>query len=283
MAVNKMDWQKNLLIAAMVAVLFMLAIRWNDFQENLPSTPTPVAATPGINTDFSTPAADASDIPNVPDTEQATASETAAPTSTATIRVVTDSLDLLIDPRGGDIVRVALPRHYAELNKPDVPFVLLDNDPSHTYIVQSGLVGANGTDTAQGRPLFSAEQTEYRLKEGADQLVVDLTYQQENVKITKRFTFTRGEYLLDMEYLIDNQAETPWVANLYGQIKRDSQDFHKGNALSMKPFLGAAITTPETNYKKLTFEDLAEESFKTETQGGWVAMVQHYFISAWIP
>lgn len=278
-----MDWQKNLLIAAMVAVLFMLVIRWNDFQENLPSTPTPVAATPGINTDFSTPATDASDIPNVPDAEQATVSETTAPASTAKIRVVTDSLDLLIDPLGGDIVRVALPRHYAELNKPDVPFVLLNNDAAHTYIVQSGLVGANGTDTAQGRPLFSAEQTEYRLKDGADQLVVDLTYQQEQVTITKRFTFTRGEYLLDVEYLIDNQAETPWVANLYGQIKRDSQDFHKGNALSMQPFLGAAITTPETNYKKLTFEDLAEESFKTETQGGWVAMVQHYFISAWIP
>lgn len=283
MAVNKMDWQKNLLIAAMVAVLFMLVIRWNDFQENLPSTPTPVAATPGINTDFSTPAVDASDIPNVPDVEQTTASETAAPASTAKIRVVTDSLDLLIDPHGGDIVRVALPRHYAELNKPDVPFVLLNNDAAHTYIVQSGLVGANGTDTAQGRPLFSAEQTEYRLEDGADQLVVDLTYQQDNVTITKRFTFTRGEYLLEMEYLINNQAETPWVANLYGQIKRDSQDFHKGNALSMKPFLGAAITTPETNYKKMTFEDLNEESFKTETQGGWVAMVQHYFISAWIP
>src|SRR5690606_4677198 len=114
MAVNKMDWQKNLLIAAMVAVLFMLVIRWNDFQENLPATPTPVAANTGINTDFSAPAADAGDIPVAPDTEQGAGAAAATPASTAKIRVVTDSLDILIDPQGGDIVRVALPRHYAE-------------------------------------------------------------------------------------------------------------------------------------------------------------------------
>lgn len=282
MAVNKMDWQKNLLIAAMVAVLFMLVIRWNDFQENLPATPTPVAANPGINTDFSVPAVDAGDIPAAPDTEPGTAAA-ATPASTAKIRVVTDSLDVMIDPQGGDIVRVALPRHYAELGKPDVPFVLLNNDELHTYVVQSGLVGTNGTDNAQGRPVFRAEQTEYRLENGQDKLVVDLTYQQENVDITKRFIFTRGEYLIGLSYLINNRNDTPWSANLYGQIKRDSQNFHKVSALEMNPFLGAAITTPEKNYQKLTFKDLDETAFKTTKQGGWVAMVQHYFISAWIP
>jgi YidC/Oxa1 family membrane protein insertase len=86
-----------------------------------------------------------------------------------------------------------------------------------------------------------------------------------------------------VEYLIENNSATNWSANLYGQIKRDSKEFKKGNALSMKPFLGAAITTMEENYKKITFEDLNEKEFKTSKQGGWVAMVQHYFISAWIP
>src|SRR5690606_36386627 len=80
---------------------------------------------------------------------------------TQLIRVVTDSLDVTIDPRGGDIVRVALPRHFAELDTPDVPFVLLDSPDHHTYIAQSGLIGANGTDIQAGRPVFNAQQRQH--------------------------------------------------------------------------------------------------------------------------
>lgn len=283
MAVNKMDWQKNLLIAGMLAVLFMLVIRWNDFQENLPTAPAPVAATQGVSTDFPAPAETAGDIPSVADTELPAAPESAKPVSSAKIRVITDSLDILIDPQGGDIVHVALPRFYAELDNPDVPFVLLYNDASHTYSVQSGLVGKNGTDGAEGRPLFSADKTEYRLADDADQLTVDLKINQNGVDITKRFTFSRGEYLIEMEYLIDNRTANPWSATLYGQIRRDSQNFHKVSALEMNPFLGAAITTPEENFKKLTFDDLNEKALEVNNKGGWVAMVQHYFVSAWIP
>lgn len=283
MAVNKMDWQKNLLIAAMLAVLFMLVIRYNDFQENLPTiTPAPVAPSAELSTDFAAPAP-ATDLPSVPGTETTPAVTPVVAASTARVRVITDSLDVVIDPYGGDIVRVALPRHYAQLKTPDVPFTLLYNDEHHVYSVQSGLVGDNATDTREGRPLFSVAQNEFRLADGQDQLVVDLTYQDGEVLITKRFTFTRGEYLIDLDYLIDNRSDSTWAANLYGQIKRDSQDFHKGNALSMQPFLGAAITTDDTNYKKLSFKDLNDGDFRTTRQGGWVAMVQHYFITAWIP
>src|SRR5690606_23167483 len=122
-----------------------------------------------------------------------------------------------------------------------------------------------------------------RMGDDQDQLVVDLLYQQGEVSITKRFTFTRGEYLVRVDYLINNQSDSVWSGNLYGQIKRDSQSFHKVSALEMNPFLGAAITTNDENYKKLTFKDLNESEFRTVKQGGWVAMVQHYFISAWVP
>jgi YidC/Oxa1 family membrane protein insertase len=279
MAVNKMDWQKNLLIAAIVAVLFTLVIRWNDFQENLPITSVSNNATTNFESDI--PAPVASDVPAVNDPEQSIASAASQPASSARIRVLTDSLDLLIDPHGGDIVRVTLPRHWAKQDTPDEAFVLLDD--AHTYALQSGLVGANGTDTAQGRPLFSADKTEYRLEAGSDQLIVDLRLQQGAVDIIKRFIFTRGEYLVEMEYVIDNRSSDAWSANLYGQIKRDSQNYQKVSALQMNPFLGAAITTPDENYKKLSFDDLLEKDFKTTKQGGWVAMVQHYFVSAWVP
>jgi len=284
MAVIKMDWQKNLLIAAILATLLMLVIRWHEYQENLPTQPAAVATqTPAASTS-SIPAVTAvatSDVPVAANSLSEAEKTTLA--ANQLISVKTDSLDLTINPLGGDIVQLALPRHFLKLDTPDQPFVLLDNRDNHTYLAQSGLIGANGTDTAQGRPLFTSEQQQYSLREGENQVQVDLVLQQGQVKITKRFTFTRGEYLINIEYLIDNQSATTWSAQLYGQIKRDSQNFVKVSALEMNPFLGAAITTPEANYKKITFPKIAENEFKTTHQGGWVAMVQHYFISAWIP
>ena len=281
MAVIKMDWQKNLLIAAILATLLMLVIRWNEYQENLP-TQTPIA-TQTTTTNSSLPAATAanSDIPVAANSPAEAEKTTLA--STQLISVKTDSFDLVINPLGGDIVQLALPRHFLKLDTPDQPFVLLDNRDNHTYLAQSGLIGTNGTDTAQGRPLFSSEKTQYTLAEGENQLVVNLLLQQGDVKIIKRYTFTRGDYLINVEYLIDNQSTNPWSAQLYGQIKRDSQNFKKVSALEMNPFLGAAITTPDDKYKKITFDDMAEKEEKSVVQGGWIAMVQHYFISAWIP
>jgi YidC/Oxa1 family membrane protein insertase len=281
MAVIKMDWQKNLLIAAILATLLMLVIRWHEYQEQLP-TQTPVATQTTTNTGSIPPAtAINSDVPVAANSLSEAEKTTLA--ANQLIQVKTDSLELTINPLGGDIVQLALPRHFLKLDTPDQPFVLLDNRDNHTYLAQSGLIGTNGTDTAQGRPLFTSETQTYSLKDGENQLQVDLVLQQGDVKITKRFTFTRGEYLINVEYLIDNKSENKWSAQLYGQIKRDSQNFVKVSALEMNPFLGAAITTTDENYKKMTFAKIAEGEFKTSHQGGWVAMVQHYFISAWIP
>jgi YidC/Oxa1 family membrane protein insertase len=283
MAVIKMDWQKNLLIAGILATLLLLVIRWHEYQEKLPAPAAAVASqtNSSVAGDASIPAV-SSEIP-VAAGQELSEADKAKQAQQHLIRIKTDRLNVTINPLGGDIVEVALPRHYAQLNTPDQPYVLLDNRDNHTYIAQSGLIGTNGTDTAAGRPLFTSEQQSYSLADGKDQLQVDLVLQQGEVKITKRFTFTRGEYLVNVDYLIDNQSSSDWSAQLYGQIKRDSQNFVKVSALEMNPFLGAAITTTEENYKKFTFANIAESEFKTTRQGGWVAMVQHYFISAWIP
>ena len=287
MVVNKMDWHKNLLITAILATLFMLAIRWHDFNE------THTAATPVTAVNQIAPQND-SGIPSETINEEIPSAKSTSSNIPETaqqglkladiISVKTDSLQIDINPLGGDIIKVALPRHFDQLNTPDVPFVLLDSRDGHTYTAQSGLIGANGTDTAQGtRPFFSADQTSYQLAEGDNELVVDLHLTQGDVNITKRFTFKRGEYLIAVEYIIDNKSDQAWSAQLYGQIKPDGQSFTKSSALQMNPFLGAAVNTNDENYKKLTFEDLAEKKLEFTKQGGWVAMVQHYFISAWIP
>jgi YidC/Oxa1 family membrane protein insertase len=277
MAVDKMDWQKNILIAAILAVLFTLAVRWNTYQEQHVAVTTPVTTT-----EIPAATAKSSDIPAATANASAPTNVPAA-VSTSVIKVATDSLLVNIDPVGGDIIRVALPRHLIDIKNPDSPYVLIDDTPDHLYRVQSGLVGANATDNAQGRPTFSADKNEYTLENGKDTLTVDLSLQQDQVKITKRFTFTRGQYVVGVEYLIDNQSGNKWSGQLYGQIKRDSKNFAKTNAMMMSNYLGGAITTTENNYKKVTFDDLKKKPFETSKQGGWVSLVQHYFISAWIP
>lgn len=278
MAVTKMDWQKNILLAAILSVLFLLVIRWNDYSEQHPA-PTAIAAQTQT-----APANSNSEIPSaIPLPTTTNVKETTAVASTSIIKVKTDTLLVEINPVGGDIVRIALPKHSADISTPDIPFVLMENNAEHTYIAQSGIVGTNGTDTVQGRPTFSVAQTEYTLENGKDQLVVDLTLQQYQINITKRFTFTREKYLVGVEYIIDNQTPNKWIGSFYAQIKRDDKQFAKANAMSLSPFLGAAITTPEEKYKKFNFEDIAEKDFKATVEGGWISMVQHYFISAWIP
>ena len=279
MAVIKMDWQKNILIAAILAVLLMLAIRWNNYQqlhEPAAAAATSIPQAPATISDVPT-------APTLPTAAPATTEITSAAPA-ATIKVATDSLIIEINPVGGDIVKAALPRHSADLKTPDVPFVIINNDANQTYVAQSGIIGPNATDTAQGRPTFSVEKTNYALENGQDTLTVDLVLQQNQVKITKRFTFKRGEYLIRIEYLIDNQSDSKWVGNLYGQIKRDSKNMHpKTTGIGLSPYLGGAIHTKDANYKKVTFDDLKKGSFETTETGSWVSLVQHYFISAWIP
>lgn len=281
-----MDWQKSLLIAAMCAIVFTLFIRFNDFQETRAPAETATEQSPveGDN-EFPSAGDQASDIPSVPGEETPSSVTTDQQQTAQPISVETDTLKVNIDPHGGDIVFLALQEHYAELNTPDQPFVMLNQRNNQTYVSQSGLVGRNGTDTKEGRPTFSSAQTSYQLANGEDQLQVDLSLQQGEVNIIKRFTFDRGEYLVEVEYLIDNQSDQAWQGNLYGQIKRDSSEAGAGpgGAFALNPFLGAAINTSDEKYKKLDFDDLRENSFKTTNNGGWVAMVQHYFVSAWVP
>ena len=181
---------------------------------------------------------------------------------------------------------MALPAYATRLDTPDIPFQLLERNQNRQYYAQSGLIGKNGIDSSAKRPVFRTAQSEYQLAEGQDELVVDLLYTTDsNVNVTKRFTFHRGDYLVDVEYLIDNQSAQLWRGNFFAQIKRDnSEDPAADNSgMGMAPYLGAAITTPETRFEKIDFGDMRDEPLKQQITGGWIAMIQHYFLSAWIP
>ena len=293
-----MDWQRSLLISAMLVVLYMLFLEWNTFQEaNTPVVDTATVeevVTPelpdSVTSSVPQTLAD-NELPEVSQTLEeevegavANISDNSADLiNTRLVKVSTDVLTVLIDTHGGDIVRVELPQHLTKLGEGGSPFILLNRTASSTYVAQSGLVGTNGTDTKAGRPLFKAKASEYQLLDGQDSIQVDLFFNQGDVLITKQFTFNRGDHLIEMAYQVENRSSDSWQASLFGQIKRDTHDPSEMNAMGMQPFLGAALTSEDENYKKFDFGDLSDESYKGSVNGGWVAMVQHYFISAWVP
>ncbi len=307
-----MDLQRSLLIGAIVILSFMLLTRWVAFSEeksaaenagvtrlidtDAPPAPqvdadVPTATPPAAAAPDSTPAAANQtagldeDLPTPPMEDTGEEAATTAVSNATLVTVETDVFSLAIDTNGGDIIQLALRKHLEKQGDHDAPFVLLEQNPTLVYVSQSGLIGPDGIDT-NGRAQYTTTANKYTLEAGAEKLVVDLNWQgNDAVTITKRFTFRPGDYLIDVEFLVQNNSQQRWQANLFGQIKRESgpPPSQETNAMGMKPFLGVATTTTEDRFRKFSFGDLADESFKAQLPGGWIAMIQHYFLSAWIP
>ncbi len=292
-----MDLQRSLLIGAIAVLSFMLLTEWVGFKESKQSDRVAseriiqnesVAPQPASAGDMPVPPeTDMDDIPAAISTDiESPDQETVTNSRDSLVLIRTDVLQLAIDLKGGDIIELALPKHLAALDTPDVPFVLLEQNKQRIYVAQSGLIGPDGTDSSE-RPLFEASADSYTLGDSEDSLIVDLLWRNDKgVAVTKRFTFDRGEYVMRVEYLVQNNSDQRWQANLFGQIKRDSSPAPSDNdsgAMGLHPFLGAALTQPDKRFTKFSFEEMAEEPFKRQLTGGWVAMIQHYFLSAWIP
>jgi YidC/Oxa1 family membrane protein insertase len=296
-----MDFQRYLLIGAIALLSFMLMTEWAGYQQRHSlnaSTAAYQAQQQGIADNGDLPGAPVATAPSGSDLPPALPSadpvadtgEVAtrgAGTQPRYLRVRTDVLELQIDRFGGDIVFAALSQFKADLKTPDVPFVLLEQSPQRTYVAQSGLIGRNGIDTSAGRAQLQADAAEYRMEPGTDELVVDLHYRdQPGITITKRFRFRRGDYLVDVSYLIDNNSAERWQGAMFGQLKHDGSPDPSAanqNMFSIQPYLGAATTTADTLFEKLPFKNFSEKPLKMERQGGWIAVLQHYFVSAWIP
>jgi YidC/Oxa1 family membrane protein insertase len=274
----------------MAITSYLLVLAWNeDYHQNKPNGSVEVTDPVTLGDDFDEVI---SEIP-VESTDElpvvdlgSTVSKIDKPTSRARefVQVSTDVLDVWIDPRGGDFIRVNLPGFPLNIDAPDQPFVLVD--PRNSYVAQSGLIGPQGPDGRQGRTLYNTSSNKYDLQEGDDQLLVNLTFVDENsVEVVKRFKFQRSSYEVKVEFLINNRSSESWTANMFAQIKRDGQTpvIEEVNSMGLRPYVGGATYSVEAPYYKLEFDDLAETSFKEKVEGGYIAMVQHYFVSAWIP
>lgn len=288
------QWGRIALLAAMFVTAYLLILAWQkDYGAVAQVNQTTVAAAPNTSTSADIPAGAAvstgpTDIPNTVVVKPTPAAVSSTPQASNLIEVVTDVYHLWIDPKGGDVVRAELLQHDLNKNQDDKPFVILENDANRVYIAQSGLVGTNGVDASiNGRPNYESENKQYRLTAGQKELVVPLVYKDPNgVEVIKSFTLKAGQYPIHVNYRIINRSGQPWQGQMFGQIKRDSSnDPSKSNQgiFQMGTYLGGAWGTPDEQYNKLKFDNFQSDSLNQQAKGGWVGVVQHYFVTAWIP
>jgi YidC/Oxa1 family membrane protein insertase len=282
-----MDIKRTILIVALAIVTYVGVLKWNQDYGQAALPTQNVAANTSTSAIPDAPQGSATSNADVPSAngEVAAPAEIPVAISKDLIQVKTDVLNLGIDPVGGDVVQLRLPLYPRRQDHPEIPFQLFDNGGERIFLAQSGLTGANGPDArATGRPVYSATQKSYQLSDGQNDLVVDLKFSDGGVNYIKRFTFKRGLYDLTVSYVIDNQSAQPWNGSLFAQLKRDaSADPSSTTATGTATYLGAAMWTPSEPYKKVSMKDIDKGSVKDTVQGGWVAWLQHYFVTAWIP
>lgn len=280
------DFQRYLLIAAIAALSFMLLIEWKNFEPAI--APTEVASSQVKSAPSATILENADgDLPSVAAANTMTELAESASAASRIITASSDVLDIKIDLLGGDIVYVGLPKHSVEINSEN-PFVLLEDNDKRSYIAQSGLIGANATDTAEGRPTFISAKSNYALADDQESMNIDLHYKySESINIIKRLQLTRGDYLIRVDYLIDNQSDENFQARFFGQLKRDNSEDpgvdDGGGMFAMKPFMGVAYANNEDLYSKLSFDKMRDKPLKEKVNGGWIGIIQHYFLNAWVP
>ena len=266
-----MDTRRLILVLIFTFSSFMLWENWQKYNQPKPAAEVAAAGQ----------AAGAAPVPSA--TLQGKAAPVtptvAAPASTAeTFTVSTDLLKATISAQGGDVVKLELLK-YREHDKKDQNFVLFD--AQHQYFAQSGLIG-EGLPTH--RTLFTRVAGASELAEGSNELKVRLEAEQNGIKVAKLLTFKRGSYLIDVSWEIANGSDKAIAPHAYFQLQRDDKA-PAGETAMVSTFTGPAVYTEAEKYQKVDFGHIADNKakFAKTADNGWLAMVQHYFVAAFVP
>ena len=272
-----------------VIFAFSLVMLWDQWQVHNGNRPTffPGASQPAV-----TASAPASAVPPAASAvPAATPGATAMPPGTAApapaaeamarerIEVTTDVLNLVFDTEGGSVIRSEFLKH-PSAEHPDQPFVLFDSSANRVYQAQSGLIG--GPFPTHKTPMkFVGERA---LADGANELVLRFeSAEQGGVRLNKIYTLQRGSYLVDVRHEVVNASGQAVNPQLYVQLVRDGNQAENATPF-YSTFTGPAFYTDAKKFQKVAFTDIekGKAEFVTSSPDGWVAMVQHYFASAWL-
>ncbi len=281
-----MEQQRPFLYLSLFFLGFLIWSTWQ--QKNAP--PPLVTSTTTTTSDSTSPISVPTTVPTatIPSEAGTTAvpqANTASTEKEKLIHVKTDVLDIYINTVGGTIVQADLPAYPISLEEPDTGVRIITNEKD--YAAQSGLVhlavaGQNSSDLAPNHYAdFSTVKQEYVLEGGQNTIEVPLTWSNNGVTVTKTFIFERGNYLVKKSQKVDNNSGNNWSASEYLQLTH-AEHTRSGSLLAGDvAYTGAAYYNEK--YIKVKFDDIADENLSDTVLGGWAAIIQHYFVGAWIP
>jgi YidC/Oxa1 family membrane protein insertase len=273
-----MDTQRLILAMIFFFSAFMLFEAWQREKQGPPpvaaekkaSAPSGAQAPPTPTAKLEPPPTSAAASPGAP-----------KPQGGEAVHVETDVFDIEIDPVGATLVRAELKQHRGTVDT-SKNFVLLERDPGRIYVAQSGLIG---TGLPNHNSPFTTAEKAYRLADGANGLEVRFESQDAGgAKLTKTYLFQRGSYSIGVRHEISNTGSTPLQPYIYYQISRDGNP-PPGDSKMLPTFTGVAVYTDKDKFQKVTFEDIGKGKapYAHTADDGWIGLVQHYFVTAWIP
>jgi YidC/Oxa1 family membrane protein insertase len=274
-----MDNLRFILVVSLSLVLLML---WQEWEKDY-GVPVLLNET-AQQEDTKTQGVDLPVVPILPEMQAQAPSDISTDASVvasdeAAVLIKTDLYQISIGKKGGGIDKLELLDFPVEINTPDEPILLLNNTPPLFYVAQGGLLSENGGPTHEAT--FTTSKDSYVLNTGENKLIVPLVWESENgLKITKTYEFTRESYLVNIRYEVENQGVETWAGHAYNQLQRSDPG---RESRILYTYTGAAVSSPEKRYEKLSFDDMEDEKLDIDITNGWVAMLQHYFVSALVP
>ncbi|AGY92830.1 hypothetical protein SPICUR_09555 [Spiribacter curvatus] len=279
-----MDNQRLFLIGALALVLLLI---WTTWQRDYGAEPAPQVESTEAASESAAPVAEAPpSSSSQADTEAAPAREPGNDTandaagSSDVIRVETDMLSVSIPLQGGNISQAQLLKHSVSEDDP-APFTLL-SPSSPLFMAQSGLV-SDGGEAPDHQATWQASDDQYRLEDGQDTLEVPIRWRSDDgVTVTRRYIFERDSYVVRMVQEVENRSDSPWRAYQYSQLLRSAETEGPG-FLGAASYTGGVIYSPAEKYEKISFGDMEDDDLSRDIDDGWLAMIQHYFLAAWVP
>jgi len=279
----QLEIRKIILIGLLTFICVTLFQQWTIFQQEHQAAQAPKVGENGELIDEEIPltpeqTVDATGGGEVPLTDEPSSQEGEK------VQIKTDLIIAEIDVNGGDITRLDLIKHPVSVDLPDQPFQLLKTGTSDVFTAQSGLIGKQDREYPNHKTTFTAEQTEYELKPGENELVAKLKWTSaDNVVYHKVFTFKRDSYDIDIDFQVQNNSPTDWQGFLYTQFQRSNVATEKFGLFGSPTYKGGVVYEPNEKYQKIDFGEIEDNELNVVTDTGWVGMIQHYFVGAWIP
>lgn len=272
-------------------VAFFLFLEWQR-EYSAPPRPTAERGDPGGAIDPALAPPVAPDLPDLPALVETPGVDPAAPAApefraSRRVEVITDVLKVEIDANGASIVDLRLKDFPVSVDQPEVPFVLLVEELPALFVAQGGLL-ADGLPAPNHTSRWEVDRYLFELAPGADQLRVPFRWHHESgLEVIATWVFHRGDYVIDLEFEVRNRTGADWRGARFVQLQRTEPDFSDAGPAFTNPerfsYNGAAWFSAGDGMRKISFSDIRSRVHTDDIQGGWLALIQHHFLAAWIP